>query len=134
MNNRLGLGLALVAALALGGYVAHSAGVLDSYFPDPAIRICDDAVRTAIRSPATYRRAEAFIYQAGVNIAFDAENGFGGNVRSYAVCSFAIRPSSNGGFVLASITIDAERLTDSALNAAAMRQEPLDPGRTSLSR
>lgn len=65
---------------------------------DPAIRQCEDYAVAKLRSPSTYKRAEAYGFVTDdhvpkylVFLSFDAANAFGTPVRETQYCTYPLR-------------------------------------------
>lgn len=126
----------VVGTVASAALLSGRFGWLDQFTMDPALRGCDIAVRNAIKSPATYRRADATLIpdkQAAV-IDFDSQNGFGAMLRSTAECNFALQkdnpnwPDSWGYFSITAVTIDGDELPQPLLLHATIAADEAGVG------
>lgn len=79
-DRRIFAWLALLLGLAVAGYYLFSPS-------ERAKRLCDDAIRAEIRTPASYDRIDAFVSDGYVSITYDAQNGYGAVVRGRGRCS-----------------------------------------------
>jgi len=56
--------------------------------PDGAARACEASIINGLRSPASYAAVKIDIQPNGVDVLFDAANGFGALLRDRKYCSF----------------------------------------------
>ena len=88
---------------------------------DPAIRTCDAAVQSMMKSPSSYRRVDAVVAgdKPEVILTYDASNPLGVVLRDTANCTFKYEPSriadvipdSPGEFSLAGVDLGSRVLT-----------------------
>lgn len=118
----------LVAAIILGSSPALAG-------EDPAILVCEAALRSALKSPKSYERVSADILSNSVFLIYDAVNSFNAPIRGKHVCEFK-RHGSNFGFFFGSNASETEesqaRYADMELAAGATGHYPVPSAATSL--
>jgi hypothetical protein len=141
MDARTGLLLLTVGAIAVGGIYTLSQSQPEVPLEDPAISHCEVAVKSALKSPTSYKRERAATMKNEVHLTFDSQNSFGAMLRGAATCRFDYEPSplkgSVGTFDLVGISINGRYLDPLARQLAVSeailaRLPSVTEGKTSL--
>lgn len=110
------LAAGVVAAIGAAGAAAYVSGALGRGDPIE-VRYCDELIKQAIQSPASYRRADVIrtpgSIHDSVRIRFDAANRSGTVLRGSAHCLYSAGVTgSHGAPVIAELSIDGRQRED----------------------